>query len=642
MSSAGQVRPSKKKSKNGGHHMNKNNHRFYFLFFPLLLTISLLCACARSSPREETTYETYIASSKEDPDFSSKDSLPSVDRTSSEAKEAQAAFDQLCDHLFRQQLSEGYLGLHYTLADPSAYGITDCEINFGEFSLSHLLESWETQQEEQSMLASIPPELLTDSQQLTYRILEASYNAEAGFQGLELYYQPLAPTVGIQAQLPVLLAEYIFYHKQDVEDYLTLLSTIDQYYQQILDFEKERSAAGLFMTDECVDTIVSDCEAYLLAPEHNFLSSTFDERIDAMEELTDQEKTDFKARNLEVLSSHFIPAYELLLNGLKDLKGTCTNEQGLCYYPEGKRYYEYLVRSSTGTTYETIDQLHDAIENQINYDLIAMSKLLVDHEDLGVQLDNYQFSYTEPGEILEHLKEVIQADFPELEHSNYTTKYVPSSLEHTLSPAFFLVPPMDRYEDCVIYINGGSIGTSGDLYTTLAHEGYPGHLYQNVYFLSKCDTPLRNVLNFSSYSEGWATYVENYAYTTDNGLSPELGQVLAYNASATLALHALLDININYYGWDKNQVSDYLSQFYNISDSSVAEQIYNYMLSAPVNYLDYYVGYLEIRHMKEQAERILKDRFELKEFNRFILDIGPAPFTVIKPYFDQWLQEQSK
>ena len=93
---------------------------------------------------------------------------------------------------------------------------------------------------------------------------------------------------------------------------------------------------------------------------------------------------------------------------------------------------------------------------------------------------------------------------------------------------------MDRYLDCVIYINNGSVSSSEDLYTTLAHEGYPGHLYQNVYFLSNCTSPVRTVLSFGSYVEGWATYVENYAYTTDNGLSPELGQLLAYNASSTL------------------------------------------------------------------------------------------------------------
>lgn len=394
------------------------------------------------------------------------------------------------------------------------------------------------------------------------------------------------------------------------------------------------------MTDSCVDTIVSDCDAYLLAPEHNFLASTFDQRVDAMTDLTDEEKAAYKAQNLEVLTNHFIPAYELLLNGLKELKGTCTNEKGLCFYPEGKRYYEYLVRSSTGTTYDTVDKLRDAIDRQIEYDLIAMSKLLMDHEELGEQLEDYRFSYTDPTEILEHLKQVITKDFPRLDNTNYTTKYVPSALEQTLSPAFFLVPPMDRYEDCVIYINQGSVSTTDDLYTTLAHEGYPGHLYQNVYFLSKCSSPLRKILSFNSYSEGWATYVEYYAYTTDNGLPPNLGQLLAHNASATLALHALLDININYYGWGKEEVAEYLSQHFGISEASVADQIYNYMLNSPVNYLNYYVGYLEILRMKEQAELTLKNNFNLKDFNTFILDIGPAPFTVIQPYFEQWLKSR--
>jgi uncharacterized protein (DUF885 family) len=612
--------------------MLKNTCKFRYVFLCFLLSVSFLCSCARSSPQQSGDYETYTAS-KGDSAPSPADPVPD----SPQAQKARMDFDTLCGKLFHDQLSENYLTLHYTLADPAAYGITDCGLDFGDFSLELLKEAGERQKEDKAALDKIPVELLNQQQQLTYKILEATYEAEETFDGLELYYQPLAPTVGIQAQLPVLLAEYIFYSKQDVEDYLNLLSTIDGYYGQILEFEKEKSKAGLFMTDSCVDTIISDCGAYLVAPEENFLTSTFNERIDAMADLGEEEKAAYKARNLEVLANHFIPAYETLLNGLKELKGTCANEMGLCYYPKGKEYYEYLVHSSTGTTYETIDDLKDAVEKQLNYDLMAMSKLLMDHEELGEQLDDYQFSYTDPNEILEHLRTAIAADFPELEHTNYTTKYVPSSLEQTLSPAFFLVPPMDRYKDCVIYINQGSVSTSGDLFTTLAHEGYPGHLYQNVYFLGNCDSPLRKILSFSSYSEGWATYVENYAYTMDNGLSKELGSLLAHNASASLALHALLDININYYGWDKDQVASYLSQYYDVSDHTVVDQIYGYMLDAPVNYLNYYVGYLEILRMKEQAEKTLKDRFQLKEFNRFLLDMGPAPFTVIKPYFKEWL-----
>ena len=50
------------------------------------------------------------------------------------------------------------------------------------------------------------------------------------------------------------------------------------------------------------------------------------------------------------------------------------------------------------------------------------------------------------------------------------------------------------------------------LFTTLAHEGYPGHLYQTTYYANTNPDPLRNLLNFSGYVEGWATYAEMCSY----------------------------------------------------------------------------------------------------------------------------------
>ena len=209
----------------------------------LILTILLVPGCGRGLPQDETTYETYTASSQQ-----SQPSPVSLSEDDPKVLEARAAFEQFCDDLFKNQLSDDFLSLHYSLADPASYGLGDCPRTFGEFSLQGLKESAKLQKEQQAALASIPEEFLTQDQQLTYRVLEASFEAEEAFEGLELYYQPLAPTVGIQAQLPVLLAEYIFYSAQDVEDYLALLSTIDSYYQQLLEFEQEKSRAGLFMT----------------------------------------------------------------------------------------------------------------------------------------------------------------------------------------------------------------------------------------------------------------------------------------------------------------------------------------------------------------------------------------------------------
>lgn len=603
--------------------MNKKNCNILARLSALFLAIAVLCSCSLpkiGSPRsakEETipiTYEQYTE----------------------EAIQARQLFDKLTNDLFKEEVVKSTIDLHYSLADPSAYGITDIPITFGEFTLDSIKEDFQKLQELQAKLASIKIEHLTMQQQLTYRILSSYLDTELSSAGLELYAKPLTPTIGVQAQLPVLLAEYPFYSKQDVETYLALLTQIDTYYNQLLEFEKEKSAAGLFMSDTSVDHVLESCEAYLLQPDHSFMAETFDTRLDALAELTEEEKAAYKAQNLQTLNEHFIPAYQLLVSGLTALKGTGKNENGLAYYPEGKKYYEYLVHSSTGTSYKTVEDLQAAIENQMNQDLIAMSEIMKTHPDVIDQLDTYAFKYQEPTDILEHLKLQFVKDFPELPPCNYMVKYVPKALQNSLSPAFYLTPPMDRYQDNVIYINGGEQFQSTDLFPTLAHEGYPGHLFQTVYFISKNTDNLRQLLSFGSYSEGWATYVENYSYTMDNGLDPKLGALLAHNSSVTLALHALLDININYHGWNKEQVHDYLSQYYDVEGSDVVESIFSALVENPANYLEYYVGFLEIINMRDSAQESMGDNFNLKNFHKFLLDLGPAPFSVIQPYFQTW------
>ena len=93
----------------------------------------------------------------------------------------------------------------------------------------------------------------------------------------------------------------------------------------------------------------------------------------------------------------------------------------------------------------------------------------------------------------------------------------------------------------------------------MAHEGYPGHMYQTNYFNQHNTCNLRNVLDFQGYIEGWGTYAEYYAYTLDHGMEEQVGELLQHNAAFTLALYALLDINIHYEGWDMDQVNDYLT-----------------------------------------------------------------------------------
>ena len=552
----------------------------------------------------------------------------------------QDQFDQFTNDLFREEIENSGISFHFSIADPAARGFDTVPLTLGDFSLDKMKENGEELKQLKKKLREFDQRRLTDEQRLTYKVLDSYIETELTSEGLELYAKPLTSTIGIQAQLPVLFAEYSFYTKDDVDHYLSLLSTIDHYYGQILEFEKKKSEAGLFMSDSAADNVLKSCEAYLIQPDHSFLAETFNSRIDALTDLTDEEKAAYKEQNLKVLEEHFVPAYKNLINGITALMGTGTNDKGLFWYPEGKRYFEYLVNSGTGTSYDSIAQLTKAIEKQMGADIQALSEITKEHPEVLDSLESYSFDYQSPEEILESLKVQITEDFPELPECTYTVKRVPAALEASLSPAFYLVPPIDRYEENTIYINNNPRFQNEDLFPTLAHEGYPGHLYQNVYFLSKKPSDLRTILSFPSYSEGWATYVEFYSYTLDNGLDPQLGKLLAHNTAVTLGIYAYLDICINYEGWDQDQVGKYLGTFYNVENTDIVDSIYSSLVENPGNYMEYYVGYLEIMEMKGAAQRILKENFDLKEFHTFLLDTGPAPFSVIQPLFRSWLNGQ--
>lgn len=596
---------------------------------PALISMSLLSGC---QPKTESPSATTAAPFSEE-------STADYEHYDEKQLETRKAFEELTRELFLEEVSAEQINLHYMLKETSAYGIEGAEYLYAPVTLEFLEQNREERKELSAKLDTIETALLSDDQKLTMRILQSFLRTESMSDGLELYYQPLATTIGVQAQLPILLAEYNFYQKQDIDDYLELLDGIDEYYQQIMEFEKQKAAAGLMMSDTSIDHVIESCESYLLKPGDNFMIDTFNSRLEEVDGLTDEEKEAYRQKNAELLDTAFLSAYQNMIQELTALKGTGTNEMGLCGYPEGKKYYRYLVYSLTGTSYSSIQELLDAVELQLQQNLIETSELLRKYPELSEQFETYQYRQTEPEGIMEELKKLTQEDFPELPACSYTFKAVPTALELSLSPAFYLVSPMDDYRNNVIYINRNPRYSSNDRYNVIAHEGYPGHLYQNVYFRANCDSDLRKMMSFQGYSEGWATYVEQLSYTLDNGLDPKMGQMLAANSAASLGLHACLDIYVNYMGWDKEKVHKYLENFYS-EPGSVADDIFDAMVENPGNYLSYYVGYLEFLNMRKTAEAQLGSRFDAREFHTFLLDMGNAPFDVIQAYFTAWLMKQ--
>ena len=278
-------------------------------------------------------------------------------------------------------------------------------------------------------------------------------------------------------------------------------------------------------------------------------------------------------------------------------------------------------------------EIRNLIDGQLLSDARLMADIITRRPELLTHLSR-QIESQAPEDILAELQEAIQADFPAVNSASCTVKYVVPSLESYLSPAFYLTPPLDQMNKHVIYINQGADYDELTLFTTLAHEGWPGHLYQTMYEDSLKLDPVRNIFYFGGYVEGWAAYAERYAYRFTS-LDSDSAELLAANSFLLLGLYARADTGIHYEGWKPEDLAAYLEAF-GITDETALNSIYQAIVQNPANYLKYYLGAVEILELKKEAQETFGEHFAIKDFHEFTLSIGPAPFSVIRDYLYGW------
>lgn len=539
------------------------------------------------------------------------------------AESSDRQFRTFTRSLFQTEVSANTISLHYTLRSPSDYGIADIPATYGSLS-SDPVAAKASVRNVLSSLQEFDPDTLSSENALTFKILNTYLkNAFTGTDYL-LYQEPLGPVSGIHTQLPVLLSEYSFYDTQDVETYLALLKETPSYFDSVIRFEQKKAASGLFMPDYQADSVLNTCQSFIDMGKENYLISTFSERIASLDLLPENKKDSFQKENMKLVTEEIYPAYQNLITAIKSLKGKGMNEQGLSYFPYGKKYYEYLVRQTTGCN-ESISRLRLMTRAQILEDLSAMQKVLFPADAALTQASVLE--QTPPDSMLDDLRSKITDTFPEIPDVDFQVKYVPESMQDYLSPAFYMIPAIDNLTENVIYINNGQTASGLNLYTTLAHEGYPGHLYQTVYFSASEPDPIRSILDFGGYVEGWATYAEMMSYYLAP-LSKTEASLLQKNSSVILGLYALADMGIHYDGWSVTDTVRFFSD-YGINDANAVQSVYELIIGSPANYLKYYIGYLKFYELKKEMADTLGNQFSQKEFHRAVLDVGPAPFEIV-------------
>jgi uncharacterized protein (DUF885 family) len=544
----------------------------------------------------------------------------------SPAGKSTGSFSEFCTTLFREEMKSNTMNLHFTLKDPKAAGIDSYEITLGSLSGDSPHNQARQLKKLSEELKKYSHRSLKGKDRLTCRLLSDYISRQQNLAAYPYYDEPLTPSGGVTSQLPVLLAEYTFRNTRDIKDYLGLLSQMDTYFLGILDYEQKKADAGLFMSDEACLKVIEGCEVFTEHPDDNFLIDTFSNRLNTMDGLTDTQKNAYLKQHSKVLSDHVIPAYSQMIKGLTMLLGRGHNNWGLCNFPEGKAYYEAVVSADTGCD-DSVEDLFSQIAKARREDLTFCQNLLEKNPKLASQSPKPDAALKEENAMLSRLQKEILTDFPAPPQTEVEICHVDPALSEYLAPAFYITAPIDDISHNRIYINDAKNDTDIYYFTTLAHEGYPGHLYQTICTSSYGAPEVRSLLNYPGYTEGWATYTEMQAFYYA-GLDPDLASLLQHNQAATLSLYATADIGIHYFGWEKEKNAAFWSE-YGVDDTATVKRITDLILEEPGNYLKYYVGYLKFRQMREQLALENKS-FSVSAFHEAILRTGPSPFSVLE------------
>lgn len=544
----------------------------------------------------------------------------------SPAGKSTGSFSDFCTTLFREEMKSNTMNLHFTLKDPKAAGIDSYEITLGSLSGDSPHNQARQLKKLSEELKKYAHRSLGEKERLTCRLLSDYISRQQNLAAYPYYDEPLTPSGGVTSQLPVLLAEYTFRNTRDIKDYLGLLSQMDTYFLGILDYEQKKADAGLFMSDEACLKVIEGCEVFTEHPDDNFLIDTFSNRLNAMDGLTDTQKNTYIKQHSKVLSEHVIPAYRQMIKGLTMLLGRGHNNWGLCNFPEGKAYYEAVVSADTGCD-DSVEDLFSQIAKARREDLTFCQNLLEKNPKLASQSPKPDAALKEENAMLSRLQKEILTDFPAPPQTEVEICHVDPVLSEYLAPAFYITAPIDDISHNRIYINDAKNDTDIYYFTTLAHEGYPGHLYQTICTSSYGAPEVLSLLNYPGYTEGWATYTEMQSFYYA-GLDPDLASLLQHNQAATLSLYATADIGIHYFGWEKEKNAAFWSE-YGVDDTATVNKITDLILEEPGNYLKYYVGYLKFRQMREQLALENKS-FSVSAFHEAILRTGPSPFSVLE------------
>ena len=564
-------------------------------------------------------------------------------------------FNEILYEMFKKSLEGSRFNYVNYIKDPNDYGITkpkDEIYGVAEISTDNYEEAKKGNDELIELFEGIDVNTLTEQQRFDYDyLLDYLYLKRVEIDSYMLI-NPFAPATGIQEFMPIFFMDYYLESEEDIKDYFDFIEAYPDFIHKALEEQTEKVDAGCGPEDCVLDLMIEQCDNILnIQPEDNAMIACFDEAMEKADFLSDAEKKEYSKKCREYIEKYFIPAYEDMKTTFESWKGKGVVKGGLCYYgDEGKAYYKYLIRSLSGsdkTPEEMIEYLNNGLTDCNNRLRVLYSR----------NPDAYQYYYEnsdtlydylndrDPKDVLDEIIEKTKADYPDIGDLNYTVTFLNDAMAkaRTNTAAYYTIPRFNDTGENLIRVNR-SMTNKNAYWGTLAHEGSPGHMYMFNYFKKTDPQPIRMYTAVSElgYVEGWAVYAcydaLKYCDFNNSEYASVIGEMEILNELYGFLSQARIDMGIHYEGWSRDDVYDYMKQN-GLNADAAADRIYAIEVSSPGAYLSYSVSYLEMRDLRDYAEKELGDKFNVVEYHKAILDVGPCKFDQLRKVVDKYIRE---
>lgn len=582
----------------------------------LLLALSLILSFVGCTPTKETVTTT----------------TPTINAQIDEE------FTKFLDDYVIEVVSQDYLSTHVYFENPSNYGIefTSDEVNLGE--VEYTQEDKQLIEDTKEKLLSFDRDLLSAINQDNYDQLLYDLDLQLAYMADDMAYlgSLFGPMSGFYSSIVTTLVDFVIRDEADLNNYIALINSLPDYLDKVIAYTDKQAANGTLMIN--FDSVLEYCQN--IVDDDGTIYESLMAKVDSLD-IDESSKENYRLQLDEAYHNSFIAMYEGIISYLNDLeKNSSNNELGLAHLPNGKAYYELLVKDKAGKDI-SVEDLEVLMQDLLVDNLTVMMTIIQNNPESYESFDlNMQTSFSSYDEILNFLENNVIKNFPSVGNLTYEVAGINPLIASSGTAAYFNIPAIDQTTPKQIRVNtlDSSLDISGlSTYITLAHEGLPGHMYQYAYNYQNRDSLFAKVNSNLAFTEGYAVYASYEALDYLSEIDPNHLALYKANEMIIYAILVLSDIGINYHGYDLEEFKEFITQAgLQLTEEGYQAQ-YEQLRDDPGAFIPYYAGYKQIMDLKEEAQETLGNKFDEVSFNQALLDSGNVPFIVVESHVENYI-----